>query len=247
MPIRRPESASLCTQCVNLLPLLVDISAASKPYKVHSEWWADTFGKAKNIRRLAPDACELCRILLDALVRVPDFNAANTEIKVSHRLFAVCKDLEYNTCEFEACGRRLALAPIRPTVTTDDGELLHAFTGRPIAQIFTPLLAKIWIAKCHQEHTACRPDHSSEEFDFSFRLIDVNEGRLVNAPKNARYLALSYVWGGVKQFMLNNTTKKFLEQPGCISPDGLKDMQGEYADIKATAEAEGRVVPRTIR
>jgi Heterokaryon incompatibility protein (HET) len=58
-------------------------------------------------------------------------------------------------------------------------------------------------------------------------------------------VALSYVWGGVKQVMLNKKTQKFLEREGAISVEGLKEPDGEYAHLRP--ELEGRVVPRTIR
>ncbi|PVH95284.1 HET-domain-containing protein, partial [Periconia macrospinosa] len=170
--------------------------------------------------------CELCRILDNFFTRVPNFDAASTEIKIAVREIARHKDFEYDACCFRACGAELALAPLFPVVTTDDGEPVHAFAGRVVLQLMNPLLVKDWVARC-EKHVACRPEHSTLDFDFSFRLIDVQEGRLVDAPRGARYVALSYVWGGVKQVMLNKIT--------------------QFAHVGDAVRAEGRIVPRTIR
>jgi hypothetical protein len=248
MLIKRPRSAVLCSQCTDLFPLLVDISAAGKSSVAYTEWWNATFGKVKlSIQGLLPNKCELCRILHNAFLRLPGFESENTVVRISNHSLGTYKNLVYDTCVFRACGVRLALAPIVPVVTTDDGELISVFAGRPVLQSFNPMLAKLWMANCHQQHVACTPDYSSKDFDFSFRLIDVQEGRLVDAPSDARYVALSYVWGGVKQVMLKKSNKKFLEQAGSITPKGLTEAKGEFAYVKETVEAEERVIPRTIR
>lgn len=140
----------------------------------------------------------------------------------------------------------MALAPALPVVTTDDGEYVPAFTGRPVLQLMNPLLARYWMAR-REKDAACKPDYSSKDFDFPFRLIDVQDGRLVEAPPDVRYVALSYVCGGVKQVMLGKTTRKFLKQERSRSPEELKEPEGEYLHVGQTVEAEGRVIPRTIR
>jgi hypothetical protein len=247
--VTRPESATLCERCTPFLPLLVDISAASKDRKAHVEWWKATYEKVttRPIQGLSPNECELCQILHRCFSRFPGFDATNTEIRVSATSPSTYKNLEHGTCMFRACGYNLALAPVQPSVTVDDTETVHAFASRPVFAEFNPLLAKIWLAKCGAQHIACNPDHASEDFDFPFRVIDVQEGRLVDAPPGVRYVALSYVWGGVKQVMLKRSNKQFLEQPGSITPEGLAEATGDYAGVKEEVEAEGRTVPRTIR
>jgi hypothetical protein len=111
--------------------------------------------------------------------------------------------------------------------------------------LFNPFLAKLWINKC-QEHTVCQPDYSSKDFKFPFRVIDVQSGRLVEGTPGVRYVALSYVWGGVKQVMLNKTTRPYLQQEGSITPDGLTPPEGEFLHIGQQLQGERRVVPRTI-
>ncbi|KAF2105039.1 HET-domain-containing protein [Rhizodiscina lignyota] len=244
MLIQRPNSAVLCPHCTNLASLLVDISQTPKPGNAHTKWWDETYGKIRSIQGITPDTCQLCRILQRAFARIPGFNPADTKINISNRTLAKYKGLEHSACEFQACGARLALAPIIPVVKTDDGEDVHAFTGRFVLKFMNPLLTRNWMDRC-EKHAGCRPDHSSKDFDFPFRLIDVQKGRLVEAPADSRYVALSYVWGSVKQVLLNKTTRKFLEQEGSISVSGLKEPQEEYTQLGK--ELEGRVIPRTIR
>ncbi|KAF2692270.1 heterokaryon incompatibility, partial [Lentithecium fluviatile CBS 122367] len=47
---------------------------------------------------------------------------------------------------------------------------------------------------------------------------------LVDASLDVRYVALSYAWGGVKQVMLNKTSREFLNQVGSIMiPQTIRD------------------------
>ncbi|KAF1964670.1 HET-domain-containing protein [Bimuria novae-zelandiae CBS 107.79] len=247
--IKLPDSAVLCERCTPYLPLLLDVSPAAKDRKAQQEWWSATYEKIKPwfIQGLFPERCELCKILNNKFSKYPGFDAANTKISVSSHRPSTYKGLDHHTCLFKACGGDLMLAPVMPAVTADDGEHVNAFTGRPVFQSFNPLLAKIWLAKCHTQHTACKPEYTAKDFQFPFRVIDVQEGRLVDAPPDVRYIALSYVWGGVKQVMLKKSNRRFLEQPGYITSEGLAEATGEYAYVKEEMEAEGRIIPRTIR
>ncbi|KAF2202273.1 HET-domain-containing protein, partial [Delitschia confertaspora ATCC 74209] len=151
---------------------------------------------------------------------------------IRNRSLSKYKGLEHSACSFEAVGVQLVLAPGLPVVSTDDGERVQAFTSRPVMQLLNPLLVRYWMAKCEKIHAACKPDYSSKDFRFPFRLIDVQNGRLVEAPRDVRYVALSYVWGGVKP-------------EGSITSEGLKEPEEEYLHIKPIIE--GRVIPRTIQ
>ncbi|KAF9735640.1 hypothetical protein PMIN06_008567 [Paraphaeosphaeria minitans] len=247
--VERPESATLCERCTPYLPLLVDISQAGKDFQAHREWWKKTYGRVQPavITGLSPSECELCQILHRCFSRFPGFDPTTTEIKVFNSKPSSHRGLDHHTCIFQACGYELILAPVNPSVTAQGTETVHSFAARPVFASFNPLLAKIWLAKCDAQHAACKPDHSSKDFDFPFRVIDVQEGRLVDAPPDVRYIALSYVWGGVEQVMLKRSNKQFLEQPGSITPDSRTEAKGEYADVEEEMESEGRIVPRIIR
>ncbi|OTA60820.1 HET-domain-containing protein [Hypoxylon sp. EC38] len=53
-----------------------------------------------------------------------------------------------------------------------------------------------WMTKCEREHsTSCRVEWSDELLLCS--MIDVSSRRIVKCPPQCRYVALSYVWGGI--------------------------------------------------
>jgi hypothetical protein len=246
MQIQLPNSPKLCSRCTIALPLLVDISSPGKNFPAHKQWWAETYGKlSEGIQGLLPDTCELCHVLQKAFSKVPGFDVATTKININTRSLGTFKGLQHHTCTFSACGRTFQFAPGIPTVTTDDGEKVYSFTARPVVPPFNPLLAKLWLTKC-QQHTICQPDYSPKDFKFPFRVIDVQSGRLVEAMPDVRYVALSYVWGGVRQVMLNHLTRPYLEKEGSITPAGLTPPKGEYLHVGLQLEEEGRTIPRTI-
>jgi heterokaryon incompatibility protein (HET) len=245
MQIQRPSSATLCPQCTNLVPLLIDISPTSKPGNAHTNWWEQTYNKVKSIQGLVPENCELCRILKTAFTRVAGFSTTETKINISHRTLARYKGLEHNACVIDACGTRLTFAPVLPVVKIDDGEDVLGFTGRIVPPLINSLVARNWMRRCEKHHDACRLNHSSKDFDFPFRLIDVRKECLVKAPLGARYVALSYVWGSVKQVVLNKTTWDFLHLEGIITINGLREPDERYTHLRR--ELAGRVIPYTIR
>ncbi|KAF2109633.1 heterokaryon incompatibility protein-domain-containing protein [Lophiotrema nucula] len=244
MHIQRPQQPVFCQQCAGLAQLLVDISPSQKIGNAHTEWWDSTYGKIRSIQGLQPDTCELCRILQKAFGRAPGFNASDTKISVWNKSLAEYRGFLHSTCSFEACGIKLALAPTLPVVRTEEGEEIIAFTSRFVVPLLNPLLVKSWMNRC-EKHAFCQPEYSSKDFDFQFRLIDVVSGQLVTASPDSRYVALSYVWGGVKQVVLNRMTYQHLEEEGSIGVGGLRGPKAEDAPI--TLALDGRVIPRTIR
>ena len=70
-------------------------------------------------------------------------------------------------------------------------------------------IIKNWIEFCFENHRRCHKRDLELLFDDNMEifLIDVARMSLVQATTSARYLALSYVWGGVAQF---TTTKQNL-------------------------------------
>lgn len=49
-------------------------------------------------------------------------------------------------------------------------------------------------------------------------LLDIHDHRLVKAHPTCRYIALSYVWGGVEVFQTMRSNPAGLEQPGGLLP-----------------------------
>jgi hypothetical protein len=67
--------------------------------------------------------------------------------------------------------------------------------GRTVSPIIDISIVKNWMRACETGHSRCKllPPMSSNES--RFRLIDVQEQRIVDAAQSERYIALSYVWG----------------------------------------------------
>ena len=83
------------------------------------------------------------------------------------------------------------------------------------------LLVKSWIDKCNS-HSKC----SQTSCDFSslkptsLLFIDVNYNCLISGSTEAKYLALSYVWGRTASFETTKTNVKSLCCPGALSAAG---------------------------
>lgn len=78
-----------------------------------------------------------------------------------------------------------------------------------------------WMSTClhDYDHRECR----SPAFDYldrsglrQLRVIDVFNQCLVDAPEDCRYLALSYVWGGVPKLRLTTNNMQTLYQSGSL-------------------------------
>ncbi|KAK4183981.1 HET-domain-containing protein [Podospora australis] len=80
-----------------------------------------------------------------------------------------------------------------------------------------------WINHCTANHKAClaRQDRTFQELFPGLqvlRLIDVQNDCLVETPPaSERYVALSYVWGEIRDFTLTQANRQELMQPGTMS------------------------------
>jgi hypothetical protein len=88
-----------------------------------------------------------------------------------------------------------------------------------------------WLKACEGHDHDSTPDH--DFFRLGFRLIDVEELRLVEKTEPCEYLALSYVWGSLDPDSLQ-TTK-----------NNVHCLQTPHA-LKQTTQNFGKGVPRTI-
>ncbi|PSN63308.1 HET-domain-containing protein [Corynespora cassiicola Philippines] len=244
--VRQRNGAALCRQCTDFFPLLNNISTGYNPGLRPPNWHIYKYGKIASIKILEPSTCELCRIMHKKFYGAAGCLSHDTQINVHRTYLATSLGSERTRCSFEARGTQITMVPLISQVLGDYGKEGAAFTGRPVLPSIDPSLIKLWIEKCETHHL-CKAYHSVRDFDFSFRLIDVEEQCLVHAPADARYVALSYVWGGVKQVMLNRMTRKILETRGSIGPAGLGEMSGDFSHVHEALQAEGRTIPRTIR
>lgn len=103
------------------------------------------------------------------------------------------------------------------------------FFGRRITSpdLLNPALLRQWIFDCETTHgeeceeSLVHADLLTEPKDV-FRAVDVEQMCIVQAPRNCRYVALSYLWG--KNFTQLFTTSKNLlklSQPGALSKERL--------------------------
>ncbi|KAG0558454.1 hypothetical protein KC19_10G029400 [Ceratodon purpureus] len=91
--------------------------------------------------------------------------------------------------------------------------------GRPIGttQVDISLIKDHWLSCCEANHPACTPERWFDKApDLPLRLIDVKRRKVVQAPHNCRYVALSYVWGHLEQVQLKRGTMAKLEEDGGV-------------------------------
>ncbi|EHK44890.1 hypothetical protein TRIATDRAFT_80005 [Trichoderma atroviride IMI 206040] len=67
--------------------------------------------------------------------------------------------------------------------------------GRSVSPIIGVGIIKDWMRVCEQGHSRCKVLAPLSSRESKFRLIDVEEQRIVDSTLSERYIALSYVWG----------------------------------------------------
>lgn len=95
-------------------------------------------------------------------------------------------------------------------------ESRHRYMGvkrRRLWPEIDPGLAKEWLAYCERSH----PVKSSHSFPVQIRVLDLEKGCLSTLPAGARYVTLSYVWGGHQMHSLRMSNKDEFYRPGFIT------------------------------
>ncbi|KAI0846330.1 HET-domain-containing protein [Daldinia vernicosa] len=69
------------------------------------------------------------------------------------------------------------------------------FSARERGVTWQPDIVKSWMSRCEQKHPRCRVEWSDQLL--ICKMIDVSSRQIVSCPPHCRYIALSYVWGGV--------------------------------------------------
>ena len=87
--------------------------------------------------------------------------------------------------------------------------------GRRIGTCFDFNLAKRWISDCVTKHEPIQQHGALSKQTSPNRVIDVCSRKIIRAPQECLYAALSYCWGpkGIPQVRLNKTTEDNLEKP----------------------------------
>lgn len=116
---------------------------------------------------------------------------------------------------------------IYPKTTPDNGDWVLA---RSMSSKIDINLLKLWISKCELErglgltHSVCQiAKPSGLILPTEFKLVDVRLRVIVDAPKNPRFMALSYVWGKSTDEVFRLSKKHAEEAPKNIIelPSGL--------------------------
>jgi hypothetical protein len=77
-------------------------------------------------------------------------------------------------------------------------------------------LVKYWLRRCNEYHEHCHISRAHARKDMNIRLIDVVDQSIVPGTLAHRYLALSYVWGGVERLRATKENIAALEQKDAL-------------------------------
>ena len=106
--------------------------------------------------------------------------------------------------------------PIKLQKLSTGLEPSQACPGREISSKINTEILHAWLQSCMD----CKRDRS-KTLPPSFRLIDVNQDCVVEAPSDPDYAILSYVWGSLQREFLLALKSNFesLKVPGSICPE----------------------------
>ncbi|XTI93743.1 HET-domain-containing protein [Cenococcum geophilum] len=96
---------------------------------------------------------------------------------------------------------------------------MQASTDNTTSKVLDTGLICSWIKDCENSHHQCslfRSGLSTANQTHGLLLIDTVEGNLIDADMSYRYVALSYVWGGVKVYETTKSTLSHLRSPGAL-------------------------------
>jgi len=186
----------------------------------------------------AEGCCPLCHLLLQTLELTKPFQSLSTGI-----ICAKCDAFAYESeltlpNIVKARGQRLWIYAYQGQIPPSDpdgmaelngqynqclyleseiqyqGEEKCLFRARRIQSTVDLSLVCSWLSMCEENHAfECQPESLILGL-FDFRVIDVESGCVTDAPPACKYIALSYVWGGVNQLQLTSITQKELKQRG---------------------------------
>jgi len=117
-----------------------------------------------------------------------------------------CHDLQHNSvflAEYtDGDIQRYDISNLAPTHCTHLFNQIHASDDhpssvRPVQAFADYSFIKTWLMDCETQHNRCHARKDTDKLKIVV-LIDVNQQRLIRYIPGMKYLALSYVWGGVK-------------------------------------------------
>jgi hypothetical protein len=87
-----------------------------------------------------------------------------------------------------------------------------------VADCVDPQQIRSWLLDCEESHGArCNiAEHQSATLATELKFVDVIDQCIVSAPPNERYIALSYMWGGVHQLLMTTENGAELSLPSSL-------------------------------
>ena len=181
--------------------------------------------------------CPLCRLIVNIADRPLDQRLPSREIADDSKCYLqlVIDGQEYDTGGHETnikdklIPRTRRLLVYSEPQTFKDGYLVllgvdapsPLFFGRqvPSPELDVALLRR-WLSACELNHgDRCAPLDMPSKTTNAFRVIDVDNMCITEAPEDCRYIALSYLWGSGPQ-QLFKTTSENLQR--LSTPQGLQ-------------------------
>jgi len=110
----------------------------------------------------------------------------------------------------------------------------------PWKNVYWPMV-KSWLRTCEEDHSECihsRLLYWSSMSASNKIFIDVQHQNLRICQLDCRYIALSYVWGGVPQLLLKNSNKETLHREGALK-ELDKDIPQVIRDSMEVVKALG--------
>lgn len=239
-----------CTTCRFQL-----VAKRLSPYKRES---SSRWDRKIGLDKLAANAenCEYCRFLLQTckrdtvLFKHVEGMGGEIGIKVKRDETGLPRlDLDGPFREAHA----VIQGPFKPMMKTElfnsrilqldpeqKGDFAH-FSGKAVGKHVDFGRCREWLTKCTEHHEKTCMEEKMDPTKFGMRLIDVKTGCVVDALRNAKYVALSYVWGDkevAKQLLLSNNTYKQLTTPGRLL-DSHPDIPKAIRDAMAITSMLG--------
>ncbi|KAH6867531.1 heterokaryon incompatibility protein-domain-containing protein [Thelonectria olida] len=233
------KSWSLCSRCREL-----NLSASNffvpggkedqNPENIHNPTTLDI--RSWDLIKNATE-CSLCQLIFSAVrVASEDWQAGETPWQcelISRRLrgYNPQDEEDVRVLEFNAQCNWTSVRDCLVPVQSDDYP--GAFPGRVIkpGQIDIEQVRR-WLQQCETEHTGACQHSKIAEFNklrANLLVIDVQAQCLRNLPESCRYIALSYVWGGVEQAETTTRNLQDLFNPGALGqisdaiPQAIRD------------------------
>lgn len=199
---QQANSGILCKRCREIH--LGRLFAGEMEAVVNRITWA---WKPYEIKRDAT-FCYQCDFLLKVILKtVDEFELSNYRLLGVLHSFKYWNNYSTPTCRFFLNNNDGRLE-LKHNLRVESGwrlppKINDVYKARRQQPIIDPKLLSCWLNQCLESHTkCCRSAWIQNHHLDTFRVIDVQRRCVIKAPAKCQFLALSYVWGGVKQPLL---------------------------------------------